>query len=250
MITYCFGVCFLVLLIVLHKRGIRIDFLIILMFFLIGMLHQSNNATLHTNDIYFFINPDTNKASMRGVVASHIQEGPYDSSFVLHPRYLRTGSYHGAVRGKLLVRFNKRVNFQFGDHLGLEGRLRALKDSGYFNQRLIRQGIRSVLYVGWGDWLGKERPGSISIQRCAFAIREKLKARFSKISSPTRDFLAALILGDRSGLSKELYSVFRYTGTVHILPTTSRKKTSPYTSSYRYLLRSKELRTKIRGRTT
>lgn len=214
---YCLAACLILLLLCLQRRGMRTDVFILLGFFLIGMLHQRNRAALSPNDISYWTGLGRTQVSVEGVVASHVQESPYDKSFLFYPRRLLSGKHSYAVGGKLLVRFNKRVDIEYGERLTIEGILRALKDAGYFNRRLMRQNIRSVLYVRRGDWIDKEQKGMPSIQRLAFFIREKLKERFSALGSPTSDFLIAFLLGDRKGLPEEIYPAFQYTGTVHII---------------------------------
>jgi len=204
-------------LLILFKKHLIGKILIIPMFFLIGVLHQVNFSIPALDDIYYLSKQKLDEVSVGGVVASQIKEGPFDKSFVFSARNIKTENFKTKVSGKVYVRFYKRIKLNYGQHLTIEGKLKDLKDEGYFNKGLIRKGIRSVLSVGRRDWITKEGPGGFSFKKLAFDIKEKLKRRFDNVVSPARDIIVALILGDRSGLSKELYSVFKYTGTVHIL---------------------------------
>ncbi|MFH1621750.1 MAG: ComEC/Rec2 family competence protein [Candidatus Omnitrophota bacterium] len=213
-----FAVASLILIATIYlKRSFLFNTLIISLFLLIGMLHQVNFISPHLDDVYYCTRLESNKVSIEGIVISQVQEGPFDKTFVFSAKSFKTGRFSSKVSGKVFVRFNKRVEIDYGDRLIIEGKLSQIKHKGYFNKRLIRQGIRSVLYVRRGDWISPEAKGSLSIKNFAFKIKEVLKERFSDIVSPPKDFLIAFILGDRSGLSEELYSVFKYTGTVHIL---------------------------------
>ena len=213
---YILALCCLVILIFLKKLSVA-DYLIVLMFLFIGCLHQINFATLKSEDIYHLSRLKLGEVSVAGRVASQIQKGPFDKSFVFQADTIKTADFTRPVSGKVYVRFNKRVDLDYGERLSIEGKLSYLKDKNYFNQRLIRQGIRSVLFVGRRDWITKEGLSSFSLQKLAFDIKEELKQRLSQINYPAEEFLIAFILGDRSGLTKEIYSVFKYTGTVHIL---------------------------------
>ena len=204
-------------LLIYFKKHLIGRILIILVFFLIGALHQINFNTLALDDIYYLSKLRLDEVSVGGVVASQIQKGPFDRSFVFYARRIRAGRSSKRVSGKVYVRFNKRIKLNYGQHLTIEGKLKELKDEGYFNRGLIRKGIRSVLFVRKKDWITKEGPGGLTLKKFAFDTKEILRERFDKVVSPAKDFLVAFILGDRTGLSKELYSVFKYTGTVHIL---------------------------------
>lgn len=191
--------------------------MIILILFLIGILHQTNFATLYPDDIYYLSKLKLNKVKVGGLQISPMQQGPFNRSFVFLAQNIRVNNLSSKVNGKVYVRFNKKINLNYGDRLVIEGKLLALKEGGYFNNALIRRGIRSTLIVGRYDWIDKEAMGGFSIKKAAFQIKEKLKQQFNNLSSPAKDFYIAFILGDREGLSKDIYSVFRYTGTVHIL---------------------------------
>jgi len=215
-VLFVLSFCVLALLICLKKR-LASNIWIISMFFIVGMLHQVNFSTLKTDDIYHLSKHELNEVSLKGTVASQVQQSPFDKSFVFYPQDIEIDDSWIQVSGKVYVRFNKRVDIDYAEHLIIEGRLRPLKDKGYFNKRLIRQGINSVLYVGKRDWITKQGCRGFSLRRLAFGVRDKLKRRFEDVASPAKDFLVAFILGDRSGLPNELYSVFKRTGTVHIL---------------------------------
>jgi len=187
-----------------------------LLFFLIGALHQVNFSALAPDDIYYLSKLRLDEISVGGVVASQIQKGPFNRSFVFSVRNIKAMRFFSRASGKVYVRFNKRIKLNYGQYLIIEGKLKELKDEGYFNRGLIRKGIRSVLLVGKRDWITKGKT-AFSLKKLAFDVKEKLEGHFDKVVSPARDFLVAVILGDRSGISKELYSVFKYTGTVHIL---------------------------------
>lgn len=215
-ILYVSTLCCLAILIFLQRR-VASNSLIALIFLFIGCLHQINFYTLKPDDIYYLSKLRLGEVSIKGKVASQIQKGPFDKSFVFQADTIKTADFTRQVSGRVYVRFNKRVDLDYGERLSIEGKLSYLKDEGYFNQRLIRQGIRSVLFVGRRDWITKKGLGDFSFPKLAFDIKEELKQRLNQIASPAREFLIAFILGDRSGLSKEIYSVFKYTGTVHIL---------------------------------
>lgn len=209
--------CVFLSLFLARKKAACLDGLILLVFFLVGFLRQSTNSLVAADDISFFNSSLKRPVIIHGIMVSHLQETPYEKTFILRPSLIQCGREKYAVSGKLFVRCSRRVNLKYGDQLKIKGTLTALKDKGYFNRRLLRQGIRSVVFVRRGGWVYKVRSGKPSIQRLAFEIKEKLKSRFSMIAAPTGDFMTAFILGDRKGLPQELYCAFQYTGTVHII---------------------------------
>jgi competence protein ComEC len=212
-----YAVSALILFLAIYLRRRSGANLLILVFLLIGVLRQACFSTLNTDDVYYLSRFKLNNVALKGVVISQVQESPFNKSFLFLSRNIKSGNFSGNVSGKVHVRFNKRISFNYGDELVIEGRLSDLKDSGYFNKALLRQNVKSVLTVGKKDWITKLAPGHFSFKKTAFYIKDVLKKRFNNIPSPTREFLIAFILGDREGLSKEIYSVFRYTGTVHII---------------------------------
>ncbi|MFC1709113.1 ComEC/Rec2 family competence protein [Candidatus Omnitrophota bacterium] len=213
---YLLTLCLLAVLIS-FKKCFRGEYLALLMFLFLGALRQINFTTLPPDDIYYLSKHRLNDVYLTGRVISQVQEGPFDKSFVFSVHSIRTDNFASRVSGKVYVKFNKWVGLNYGDELGIEGKLYDLKDKGYFNKRLIRRGIKSALFVRRRDWIAIENTEGFSLYKTAFKIKEKLKRRFDRIDPWPRDFLIAIILGDRSGLSKEAYSVFKYTGTVHIL---------------------------------
>jgi competence ComEA-like helix-hairpin-helix protein len=216
-ILYILALCVLAASVCLFRRA-KSGYLIFLMFVLAGALRQVSFAVLYSDDIYYLSKHRLNGVYLTGRVISQVQEGPYDRSFVFSARSIRTDNFGSRVSGKVHVRFNKWIDLNYGDELAITGKLSDLKDTGYFNKRLIRQGIRSAMYVRRKDWIEIEDADNFSLQKAAFQIKEKLKWRFRDLPSPTKDILVAFILGDREGLSKELYTLFKYTGTVHVLP--------------------------------
>lgn len=221
-IKVSFFVLFLVALVILiafivfARKRIWNNILVSILFFLIGMIHSVSLNTAFADDIYNLAKFKLRDVSIEGIVISQVQESPYNKSFVFSCDKIGTDDFTSKVSGKIHVRFNKMLDIHYGDHLIIEGKISVLKDKGFYNKRLIRQGVKSVLYVDWRDWItfcGHK----FSLNRLAIQTKDKLKKRFEGICYPVREFMIAFILGDREGLSKELYSVFKYTGTVHII---------------------------------
>lgn len=216
-IFYLLAVAVLLFLAYVNKRQNGGDVLIVLALFLIGLLHQTNFAALPLDDIYYLSKLNLGRVTVEGTAASPVQRGPFNKSFVFYPRVIEIAGSKNKVSGKVYVRFNKWIDLNYGDQIIIQGKLADLKDKGYFNKSLIRQGINTILSVGKRDWIARTGQARFSIKKTAFEVKEKLKQRFNNLSSPAKDILIAFILGNREGLSKEIYSVFRYTGTVHIL---------------------------------
>jgi len=216
-VVYVAALFVLLLLFYLHIRQKNSGYVILLIFFLIGLLRQMVFASPGKDDIHYFSGLKFKQVSLYGVVSSQIEENRFGKSFVFDVKSIRVGGLKSKVSGKVYARFNKRINLNYGDILTVEGRLRSIKNEGYFNKGLIRKGIMNVLSVGRRDWITIHEAHSFSIIRLASLAKENLKKRFQNIPVPAKDFLVAFILGDRSELDQDIYSVFKQTGVVHVL---------------------------------
>jgi competence protein ComEC len=208
------GICVLFYRIARHKSC---SYIIILIFFLIGLLRQATSNTIKPDDISYLNKFSLNKVSLQGVVISPVQESRFGRSFIFRLNCIKIRDLQSKVSGKVFVRFNKRLAIDYGDLLTIRGRLVGIKDEGYFNKGLIRQAVASALVVARKDWITIDRPARFSIIRLAIEAKGKLKERLEAVPSPAKDFLIAFILGDRLGLDQDIYNAFKQTGTVHIL---------------------------------
>jgi competence protein ComEC len=189
----------------------------IFILFLTGLLRQTDFSSLNPDDISYLSRFKLKKIALQGVVVSPVEEGQFGRSFIFRARNIKIKNLRSNVSGTVIVRFNKKLNINYGDFLTIEGKLSSIKDEGYFNKGLIRRGIRSSLVVGWKDWITQEKTDKFSVRKLAIQVKERLKRRFGNISSPAKDFLIAFILGDRGDLDQDIYSAFKQTGTVHII---------------------------------
>lgn len=93
------------------------------------------------------------------------------------------------------------------------------EQSGYARW-LHRQGIAGTVWAADGKWQvveGKKAP--FSLERAALDVRDRLEARYRQLGfrGDRLALLAALTLGDRSGLREEVREVYSATGVGHVL---------------------------------
>ncbi|MFC1752737.1 DUF4131 domain-containing protein, partial [Thermoproteota archaeon] len=89
--VYLLAFLILTLLLILYRKTKINGFLVILLFFLIGLLHYKNFLTLKPNDIYYICEKEGVKITLEGRVASEVVKGPYDNSFIFHPKATSEG---------------------------------------------------------------------------------------------------------------------------------------------------------------
>ncbi|MDP3795369.1 MAG: ComEC/Rec2 family competence protein, partial [bacterium] len=110
----------------------------------------------------------------------------------------------------LSVRAERTASFAYGDHLILQGRLREPREF------LAAKGITYEFFMPQIE--AAHVYDRRSVRRALFFVRayagERLEALFPE---PLGAYAKALLLGDRSGFSRELTEMFRRAGTTHIV---------------------------------
>ncbi|MBI2982431.1 MAG: DNA internalization-related competence protein ComEC/Rec2 [Deltaproteobacteria bacterium] len=152
----------------------------------------------------------------------------YNAILLSSPQQVRSG-YRAEVRlpeddsrgPKALLTFETLPSLTRGDTISFLARLKgptSYKNPGGFDYRrsLERKGIFLAGFVAAGDWeLTRTAPPSLFTLD---PLRSRLKQKLDRGISPTAgSFLKALLLGDTSGLTPELWNDFQSTGTAHII---------------------------------
>jgi len=128
--------------------------------------------------------------------------------------------------GKIRLRIRKPTfRFDYGDLIRYRGYLNipfSSRNPGGFDYRdyLARKEIFATMSVKFPEDVEILSPGGGSpfISKIIIPLRGKLMETYSHLPSPeTRALLAGFILGERRDIPKEIYEMFRKTGTLHLL---------------------------------
>lgn len=118
--------------------------------------------------------------------------------------------------GTVLVTVPRFPEYRYGHELELTGRLQDVDDDGY-REYLARQGIHSIIrYPSPIKTLSTAAGDSLSAR--LFAVRLGLAERLLRLlPEPQASLAVGLVLGDRTGIARDITEAFRTTGTSHIL---------------------------------
>lgn len=126
--------------------------------------------------------------------------------------------------GKVLVNVFGDTNSSYGDHIILEGKLHrpynfSSGKSFSYREYLSRRGIRFILSVKKDAEVKiLERDKGNYFKALSLRLRDRLSAILSENLLPNEaGIMNAILLGDRSGISKPIRALFVQTGTAHIL---------------------------------
>lgn len=122
------------------------------------------------------------------------------------------------VRGKVLLQVPLGSEYQYGDKLSIRGGLDTPPEAATFSYRsyLSHQGIYSLSQFSYVKLLASNQgnPMLAAIYRLRSRSQEVLREIFPE---PESALLRGILLGDESGLSKELQQAYSVTGTAHII---------------------------------
>ncbi len=120
--------------------------------------------------------------------------------------------------GKVLVTLPHYPEYQYGDLIELEGKLKTPAEFDAFSYKdyLAKNGIYSVMYSPTSELVSSGNGNFIysAIFKVKNKFKEKLKA---VVPEPENSLLSGLLLGERSGLSENLKNDFAATGVSHIV---------------------------------
>lgn len=121
------------------------------------------------------------------------------------------------ISGKVLVTTDIYPEYQYGDKLKIEGKLKIPPEFEDFNYKnyLKKDGIYSVM--SWPGIELVEKSFGSPLKKILFAFKNKFKETSQKfISPPQEGILEALFFGDETNISKEWKDKLNLTGTRHI----------------------------------
>ncbi|HQO57638.1 MAG TPA: ComEC/Rec2 family competence protein [Candidatus Omnitrophota bacterium] len=163
-----------------------------------------------------------------GVVVSDAENrdffGREKTVFVLDLKRVQSKQGWEGNRGRVLVNLFRQESVRYGDYLILEGILHRpfnFSRGGRFSYReyLARQGIVFILSVKKTGRLEKLKQGRGHVLlEGVFHFKHQLR-RILKENLPAEaaGIMQAFLLGDRSGIPKEVYANFQFSGVAHII---------------------------------
>lgn len=167
---------------------------------------------------------DTRACRVTGLVDSSPLESAHRVRFVLKSQFLERGMETHPVSGKIRVTMpSQGPGLRFGDAVCLTGRIapiRSFRNPGGFDYRkyMAYQGIWVSMYVSPEDVCLLERKAETGIRGFIGEIREEVLALIGQTGTPeTRGVLAALLVGDRSGIPAKTRDDFNRAGLGHLL---------------------------------
>ncbi|MDD2922287.1 MAG: ComEC/Rec2 family competence protein [Anaerolineales bacterium] len=129
-----------------------------------------------------------------------------------------TGSGDLPARGLILARVSQNQTYEYGERVRLRGKLKTPPENEEFSYRdyLAREGVYSTMSLAEATIL----PGNGG--NLFFAQVYKLKAKLLEniyriYNDPEASLLAGILLGVDTGLTPELQTAFKNTGTAHII---------------------------------
>ena len=123
---------------------------------------------------------------------------------------------HGGYHGKVLLYAPPHPVLEPGQVLRLKGRVQEppVLDGFDYRRYLAKDGIHSVMYRPQLTVTGHRTQLTSLLYPARRAFLEHLGATFNE---PAAGFLAAILIGDRTGIPDEIVDAFRRTGTIHVM---------------------------------
>jgi competence protein ComEC len=150
-----------------------------------------------------------------------------DKTFItLETETLGEGQRTNSVRGRVILKIKEPTfRFDYADRIRFQGYLSeptSGRNPGAFDYRryLNRKGVSGIVTLSRAhqvEILGPA-PRAFYQTRIVIPLRKWIKAVFDRtLSGDHKALLAGFLLGETREISKEVYSMFRDTGTVHLL---------------------------------
>lgn len=136
----------------------------------------------------------------------------------IQAEYIDTGSGDLPVSGLLLVRVPPNVEYEYGERIRARGELKTPPENEDFSYReyLAREGVHSYMSKGSATKLPGE--GGSWLWKNIYSLKKKLIHNTYQIfSDPEASLLSGILFGVDTGLTRQLQTAFKDTGTSHII---------------------------------
>ncbi len=187
--------------------------------------HETATRRLPSNHVSNFLNPES-AVSITGKVAAEpdVRE---DKTFVtLETEILQERQKVHAIKGRIILKIKKPTfRFNYADRIRFQGHLMeptSKRNPGAFDYRryLNRKGVWGIVTLSRADQVEILEPasGTFYQSRIVISLRKWIKGVFDRtLTGDHKALLAGFLLGETREISKEVYTMFRDTGTVHLL---------------------------------
>lgn len=165
-----------------------------------------------------FYNDRAYDVFVTGWVAEMPDERDTYTNLRIHVEAVDTGNGDAAVGGLILARVGVNETFHYGDLLRLRGSLQTPPSNEDFSYQdyLAREGILSYMPSAEATVLPGQRGNFITA--AVYALKSRSLANiYHLFPDPEASLLAGILLGVDTGLTSELQSAFKNTGTAHII---------------------------------
>ncbi len=203
-------------------------FLLCLSLVCLGAFSYQNVYLLPSDHIGFLSYKDQKKTkAIEGTIDSDVQIKPttFGTKQMFELQIIRVNlndNWHKAT-GRILVNCYQLQKLGYGDHVVLEGTLYKAFSSPLsrfsYQQYLEDHGLFFIFSVGKRKTIKVlSSNNGHSWLSFSFKIRHKFKTILAQYLEPQEtSMIQAMVLGDRSFLTKDIYALFSKTGTSHIL---------------------------------
>ncbi|HOY10295.1 MAG TPA: ComEC/Rec2 family competence protein [Candidatus Omnitrophota bacterium] len=227
-VLFLFTVLFLSLSLLIRKATLATIFILVAIIFL-GGLYSGNYQLVPSRHVSRM--PYRDRAGLvmvEGVVISDAELrgffGRKKTVFILELKRIRSEGGWKETEGRILVNLFRDEDVRYGDALLLEGALHRpfnFSKNGIFSYReyLRRQGILFILSVKKTGRVEKLTPRRGRVMTGGIlGLKHALKGILRKhLPDDEAGIMQAFLLGDRSGIPKNVYGLFKVSGVAHII---------------------------------
>jgi competence protein ComEC len=187
--------------------------------------HEIATRQLPRDHVSFFLNAES-PVTVTGKVAAEPDVREDRTFLTLETETLQEGNRTKPIRGRIILRIKEPTfGFEYADRIRFRGYLNeptSGRNPGAFDYRryLGRKDIWGVVNLSRADQVKilEPAPRSFYQSRIVIPLRKWTKAVFDRtLSSDHKALLAGFLLGETREISREVYTMFRDTGTVHLL---------------------------------
>jgi len=212
-----------------RKSKVTSTVLILLVYFCCGGAYVTSSTTLHKKHVSHVAKYYRGKnLAIKGRVCSSISLrdslGGKKTSFDLEVEQINTQWGWKKKKGKILVNVFKAWDVAYGDYVFLQGKLHRpfnFSKGKNFSYRdyLENKSICLILSVkSDADIAVIKKKNMKSPKAFSLTVRNRLKDRFHHyLTKNESGIMQAILLGDRTGIPKDIRELFVRTGTAHIL---------------------------------
>jgi competence protein ComEC len=198
--------------------------LLLMSFFLVGILAMNGDLYPHTGGDHMRNYVTNEKMTVEGTICDNPRVSPDRTELIVSPsRILRNGQYFPAS-GKLLLNIGETCRFRYGDVIRFTSKLRLPHNfgnpGGFDYERYL--GFKGILVRGFVNdasgivVLRSESGNPIRIRLERF--RDRVRKSIEDTAAYTEGkIIQAMILGDQKEIPKETMDKFNRTGTTHII---------------------------------